>query len=108
MGGEQLGDIRIMGELLEHQVHGNARPLDDWLASQNPWVGDDSLLVESLIFFHMMSLYHMDAIMRPGASGGDLECPYCGKKGLTAFGLKLHTSRMHKTETAKAVDMEAA
>jgi hypothetical protein len=46
--------------------------------------------------------------MRPGASGGDLECPYCGKKGLTALGLKLHTSRMHKTETAKAADMQAA
>jgi hypothetical protein len=53
MGGEQLGDIWIMGELLEHQVHGNARSLDDWLTSQNPWVRDDSLLVVWLIFFHM-------------------------------------------------------
>jgi hypothetical protein len=55
MGGQQFGDIRIMGELLQYQVHGNARPLDDWLASQNPWVRDDSLLVDSLLF-HMQSL----------------------------------------------------
>jgi hypothetical protein len=62
MGGEQLGDIRIMGELFEHQVHGNARPLDDWLTSQNAWVRDDSLLVDSLIFFHMQSLYRSEAM----------------------------------------------
>jgi hypothetical protein len=44
---------------------------------------------------------HKRAGMRAGASGGDLECPYCGKKGLTALGLKLHTSRMHKAEKEK-------
>jgi hypothetical protein len=33
---------------------------------------------------------------RPGSSGGDLVCDICGKKGLTALGLKLHAARMHK------------
>jgi hypothetical protein len=28
MGGKQLAYIRVMGELLQHQVHGDARPLD--------------------------------------------------------------------------------
>jgi hypothetical protein len=39
--------------------------------------------------------------MRPGASGGDLECTYCGKKGLTKKGLALHVSRMHKQESMR-------
>jgi hypothetical protein len=34
--------------------------------------------------------------MRPGGAGGELVCPVCGKRGLTALGLKLHTARMHK------------
>jgi hypothetical protein len=38
---------------------------------------------------------------RPGASGGDLECPICGKSGLTKRGLALHTIRMHGVETGK-------
>jgi hypothetical protein len=37
---------------------------------------------------------------RPAASGGDLECPICGKTGLTKRGLALHTARIHKTERA--------
>jgi hypothetical protein len=36
------------------------------------------------------------AAMRLGRAGGDLLCPVCCKKGLTALGLKLHTARMHK------------
>jgi hypothetical protein len=36
---------------------------------------------------------------RPGASGGDLICPICGKPGLTKRGLALHTIRMHGVET---------
>ena len=36
--------------------------------------------------------------IRPGASGGDLECAVCGKSGLTKRGLGLHMTRMHKTE----------
>jgi hypothetical protein len=36
--------------------------------------------------------------MRPGGAGGDLTCAVCGKNGLTALGLKLHTARMHKAE----------
>ena len=30
---------------------------------------------------------------RPAKSGGDLKCPICGKKGLTARGLHLHRVR---------------
>lgn len=41
------------------------------------------------------------AAMRPGASGGDLTCPTCGKSGLTKRGLALHTIRMHGPETEK-------
>jgi hypothetical protein len=41
------------------------------------------------------------AAMRPGASGGDLTCPICGKSGLTKRGLALHTSRMHGAESGK-------
>jgi hypothetical protein len=52
MGSEQLADIRIMGELLQHQVHGDARPLDNRLSRQNPWVSNDSFPVKSLIFLH--------------------------------------------------------
>ena len=54
MGSEQLGDIRVMGELLQHQIHGDARPLDNWLSRQNPWVRDDSFSVKSLIFLHIL------------------------------------------------------
>ena len=39
--------------------------------------------------------------MRPGGAGGELECSYCGKSGLTQRGLGLHVSRMHKEEKAK-------
>jgi hypothetical protein len=43
----------------------------------------------------------------PG-SRGDLSCPICGKSGLTKRGLGLHMVRLHKSEIAKAADMEAA
>ena len=33
--------------------------------------------------------------MRSASSGGDLNCPICGKSGLTKRGLALHTIRMH-------------
>src|SRR5512132_4072851 len=46
------------------------------------------------------------AAMRSGGAGGDLVCPVCGKKGLTALGLKLHTARMHK-ETQEKEEKEA-
>jgi hypothetical protein len=49
-------------EFADIKVHGNARPLDNRLSGQNPRVRNDSLLVDSLFFFHMTSLYHMDAI----------------------------------------------
>jgi hypothetical protein len=42
-----------------------------------------------------------ETAMRPGASGGDLTCPICGKSGLTKRGLALHTIRMHGAETEK-------
>jgi hypothetical protein len=35
------------------------------------------------------------------AAGGDLVCAVCGKRGLTALGLKLHTAQMHKAEKEK-------
>src|SRR5262245_50611334 len=41
-----------MGELFQHQVNGNARPLDYRLSRQNPWVCDNALLVQLLFFFH--------------------------------------------------------
>ena len=47
------------------------------------------------------------AAMRSGGAGGDLVCPVCGKKGLTALGLKLHTARMHRAEKEKE-ETEAA
>ncbi len=53
MGSEQLADIRVMGEFLRHQIHGDARPLDNWLSRQNPWVSNDSFPVKSLIFLHV-------------------------------------------------------
>ena len=39
---------------------------------------------------------------RPAKSGGDLECPICGKAGLTKRGLALHMARIHKGEQAEA------
>ena len=39
--------------------------------------------------------------MRPGTSGGDLTCEYCGKTGLTKRGLGLHVVRLHKSEIEK-------
>jgi hypothetical protein len=47
------------------------------------------------------------AVVRPAAGGGDLVCAVCGKSGLTALGLKLHTARMHKAEKEKK-EAEAA
>jgi hypothetical protein len=47
------------------------------------------------------------AAVRPAAGGGDLVCAVCGKRGLTALGLKLHTARMHK-ETQEKGEEEAA
>jgi hypothetical protein len=47
------------------------------------------------------------AVVRPAAGGGDLVCAICGKSGLTALGLKLHTARMHKAEKEKE-EAEAA
>jgi hypothetical protein len=38
---------------------------------------------------------------RSAHSGGDLVCSLCGKAGLTERGLKLHTARIHKGQTAK-------
>jgi hypothetical protein len=34
----------------------------------------------------------------PAKSGGDMECPICGKSGLTKRGLALHIARIHKGE----------
>lgn len=45
--------------------------------------------------------------MRPGASGGDLTCSYCGKAGLTRRGLGLHTVRLHKSEIEKEGSLPA-
>ena len=56
MGREQLGNIRILGELLQHQVHGNTRPLDHGLSRQNPWVRNNAFVVKSLIFFHIQAI----------------------------------------------------
>jgi hypothetical protein len=39
--------------------------------------------------------------MRPGGSGGELECSICGKSGLTRRGLALHVVRIHKEEKEK-------
>lgn len=44
--------------------------------------------------------------VRPGASGGDLTCPHCGKTGLTERGLKLHITRVHPE--SRAEDAQAA
>ena len=53
MGSKQLADIRVMGELLQYQIHGDTRPLDNWLSCQNPWVSNDLFPVKSLIFLHV-------------------------------------------------------
>ncbi|MGE5539275.1 MAG: hypothetical protein ACM30I_11705 [Gemmatimonas sp.] len=37
------------------------------------------------------------AVVRPAAGGGDVACAICGKSGLTALGLKLHTARIFHT-----------
>src|SRR6266850_8310315 len=42
-----------MGEFFQHQVHADTRSFDHWLSGQYPWVGDNSFLVKSLIFFHI-------------------------------------------------------
>jgi hypothetical protein len=39
---------------------------------------------------------------RPAKSGGDLNCPICGKSGLTKRGLALHRARIHKGERVEA------
>ena len=54
------------------------------------------------ILFGLESLGSERAGDRPGKSGGDRVCSLCGKAGLTERGLKLHTARLHKDETAKA------
>jgi hypothetical protein len=48
------------------------------------------------------------AVVRPAAGGGDLVCAICGKSGLTALGLKLHTARMHKVVEKEKEEDEAA
>jgi hypothetical protein len=48
------------------------------------------------------------AVVRPGAGGGDLVCAICGRRGLTALGLKLHTARMHKVVEKEKEEDEAA
>lgn len=53
MGSKQLAYIRVMGKLLQHQIHGDARPLDNWLSRQNLWVSNDSFPVKPLIFPHI-------------------------------------------------------
>ena len=46
--------------------------------------------------------------MRPGGAGGDMVCSICGRSGLTALGLKLHTARMHKAAEKVKEEDEAA
>jgi hypothetical protein len=53
MGGQELIDVRIVGEFLEHQAHGDARPPDNRLSAQNLGVGGDAIfLLRWLCFFH--------------------------------------------------------
>src|SRR5918992_3488485 len=53
MSSKQLGNIRVLRELFKHQVHADARSLDHWLSRQNPWISDDPLEVNLLLFFHI-------------------------------------------------------
>src|SRR3954454_2801384 len=45
---------------------------------------------------------------KPAKSGGDLECPICGKAGLTKRGLALHMARIHKGEQAEGAGGDQA
>jgi hypothetical protein len=65
MGSEKLGNIRIMGELFKHQIHGNTRPFDHGLARQYPWVCNDSIVVKSRVCFHIQAII---ACRRQGTS----------------------------------------
>jgi hypothetical protein len=62
-----------------------------------------------------------ERVLRPGGAGGAQGCgdaarfqrrrserPICGKSGLTKRGLALHMVRLHKSETEKAAEKEAA
>lgn len=58
-------------------------------------------ILDHLTHRHERVLFGLEAPERsgrPGKSGGDLACPICSKKGLTARGLHLHTVRTHKGE----------
>jgi hypothetical protein len=63
-------------------------------------------ILESLTDKHEKILFGLEPPEEPrragasrrATSGGDLECPICGKSGLTTRGLALHTTRMHKGE----------
>ena len=48
MGSENLIDVRIVGELLEDQAHGNPRPPDHRLSPQDRWIRADAVFVPLL------------------------------------------------------------
>jgi hypothetical protein len=47
VGNKKLVDIRIMREILQHQVNGDTRALNHWLTREDPWVCNNVFLVES-------------------------------------------------------------
>lgn len=61
MGRQKLRNVRIVGELLQHQAHGNAGSPHHGLASQDPWIGSNAVSEETRIFFHINQLYHTEA-----------------------------------------------
>jgi hypothetical protein len=53
VGGQELHNIWVMGELLQHQPNRDAGAPDHQLSPQDPWVGDNAFLVWPLLFFHL-------------------------------------------------------
>lgn len=45
IGGEGSGGVGIMGELLQHELHRDARAPDDGLAAEDGGIGDDAVPV---------------------------------------------------------------
>ena len=53
MGSEKLGNVRIMGELFKHQIHGNPCSPNNGLSRQNAWVRNNAFVVKSRVCFHI-------------------------------------------------------
>ena len=62
MRSQKLIDVRIVGELLEHQANGDPGSAHHRLSAQNLGIRGDPIFVLMLTgFFHIKQLYHTEA-----------------------------------------------